>query len=169
MQSWSAFYGAMAAASGALLGLLFVAVSVNPTAVLRFEGSPNGRLAEQAFQNYLAVMMVSFLALFSDITPRTFGMVCLIVTASWTLWMLVRVAQALTHRLERSVWLAAARHHLSSFIGFAILIVSALRLWLWRGQDFDWLAAAMLVLLFSATDVSWQVLKQIAAARRTDG
>ena len=68
MQAWSQFYAAIAAASAALLGLLFVVVSINAPAALGPEEAVSRRLTEQAFQNYLAVLMVALLALFADIS-----------------------------------------------------------------------------------------------------
>jgi len=56
MQAWSQFYAAMAGASAALLGLLFVVVSINAPAALGPEEAVSRRLAEQAFQNYLTVL-----------------------------------------------------------------------------------------------------------------
>jgi hypothetical protein len=62
-------------------------------------------LTEQAFQNYLAVMMVSLLALFPGITMETFGVVTLTVTASWSLFVAIRFYQAITQGLERWAWI----------------------------------------------------------------
>ncbi len=59
MQPWSQFYATIAASSAALLGLLFVVVSINAPAALGAHAILSRRLTEQAFQNYLAVMMVS--------------------------------------------------------------------------------------------------------------
>lgn len=80
MQPWSQFYATIGAAPAQLLGLLFVAVSVNAWAALGPDQAASRRLTEQAFQNYLAVMSLSLLALFPGITTETFGVVTLIVT-----------------------------------------------------------------------------------------
>jgi len=162
MQAWSQFYATVGAASAALLGLLFVAVSINVSAALGPDETASRRLTEQAFQNYLAVMMVSLLALFSDIKATTFGAVTLVATAGWSVWVFVRFGQAIAQRLERGSWILAFRRHLASLVGFAILLVAALRMALKWGEDYSWLAASMLVLLFSATTVSWELLTRIA-------
>ena len=56
-------YAVIGAVDATLMGLLFVALSMN--AVVALSRGPEGsrRLAEQAFENYLAVLMVSLLAL----------------------------------------------------------------------------------------------------------
>lgn len=165
MQLWIQFYAAIGTASAALLGLLFVAVSINVSAALGPDEAVSRRLTEQAFQNYLAVMMVALLALFPGIETTTFGMVTLITTAGWSIWVVIRFCQTLTQRLERRSWIYSVRRHLSSLVGFGILLVSAFRMALNWGTSFNLLAASTLVLLFSATTVSWELLRRIANCR----
>lgn len=162
MQLWAQFYAAIGTASAALLGLLFVAVSIKLSAALGPDEAVSRRLTEQAFQNYLAVMMVAFLALFPGIETTTFGMVTLITTAAWSIWVVIRFFQTITQRLERRSWVYFVRRHVSSLIGFGILLVSAFRMALNWGTSYNLLAAATLVLLFSATTVSWELLRRIA-------
>jgi hypothetical protein len=162
MQLWTQFYSAIGTACAALLGLLFVAVSINVSAALGPDETVSRRLTEQAFQNYLAVMMVALLALFPGIEPTTFGMVTLITTAGWLIWVVIRFGQTLAQRLERRSWIYSVRRHVSSLIGFGILLVSAFRMALNWGTSYNWLAASTLVLLFSATTVSWELLRRIA-------
>ena len=66
MQAWFNFYAVLGTSAAALMGLLFVATSLNAAAALT--GGPQGLrgLTQQAFENYLAVLMVSLLALFPD-------------------------------------------------------------------------------------------------------
>ncbi len=162
MQDWSSFYATIGAAAAALLGLLFVSVSVNPSAALGPEEAVSRRLTEQAFQNYLAVMMTALLALYPGISTRTYGGVLLLATASWSVWVFVRFGQTVVQRAEWRTWVASLRRHLSSLIGFTIMLVVGLRMLMNWGQDFNWLASATLALLFSATTVSWELLTRIA-------
>ncbi len=162
MQAWSQFYAAMAGASAALLGLLFVVVSINAPAALGSDEAVSQRLTEQAFQNYLAVLMVSLLALFADISATVFSWVTLAATASWSVWVVVRFVQVIIAHGERRFWLVGVRRHLSSLIGFGILLFAALRMAMNWGDEYNWLAASTLVLMFSATTVSWELLTRIA-------
>jgi len=165
MQAWAGFYTATAAASAALLGLLFVVVSINAPAALGPEQAVSRRLTEQAFQNYLAVLMVSLLALFAEIRTPVFGGVALASTAMWSIWVFIRFGQTVIHRSERRAWILAMRRHFSSLIGFTMLLVAATRMTLGIGDNFSWLAASMLVLMFSATSVSWELLARIARCK----
>jgi hypothetical protein len=165
MQAWAGFYTAMAAASAALLGLLFVVVSINAPAALGPEEAVSRRLTEQAFQNYLTVLMVSLLALFAGIGTIVFGWVTLAATASWTVWVVVRFVQVVMAHGERRSWLVGVRRHLTSLIGFGMMLFAASRMALNWADDYNWLAAATLVLMFSATTVSWELLTRIAKRR----
>jgi hypothetical protein len=165
MQLWTQFYAAIGTASAALLGLLFVAVSINVSAAFGPDEAVSTRLTEQAFQNYLAVMMVAFLSLFPGIETRTFGMVTLITTAGWSIWVVIRFCQTLSQQLERGPWIYSVRRHVSSLIGFAILLASAFRMALNRDTSYNLLAASTLVLLFSATTASCELLRRMANRR----
>jgi hypothetical protein len=165
MQAWFDFYAVIGAAAATLTGLLFVALSMNATAALNKGPHGSRRLAEQAFENYLAVLMAALLALFPDMTLLVFGRTLLLVTATWTVWVLVRLYQAAAEPSVHETRWVALRGHLSTMIGFGLLIDSAA--WMaWDGRDTrDTLASANIVLLFSATEKAWRLLNRIAAAR----
>jgi hypothetical protein len=167
MQAWSQFYAVVGGAAAALLGLLFVAVSLNSAAALGPGHDSSRRLAEQAFQNYLAVMMVSLLALFPDMSLATFGSITLSVTVVWAAWVLVRLYQTLTKPADTEPRLVALRRHLSTFVGFSMLIGSALFMALHRGDERNVLAASTMVLLSAATVASWELLNRIAKTARS--
>lgn len=162
MQAWFNFYAVIGAVAATLMGLLFVATSMNAVAALSRGPQGSRRLAEQAFENYLAVLMVSLLALFPDMSLISFGRVTLVVTATWIVWVLVRLYQAAAMPSVHETRPAAIRRHLSTLIGFGLLIYAAGRMALDGGDTRDTLAAANIVLLFSATEKAWGLLNRIA-------
>jgi hypothetical protein len=162
MQPWTQFYATIGTAAAALLGLLFVVVSINVSVALGPEESVARPLTEQAFQNYLTVMLVAFLALFPGITTTTFGMVAFITSAASSVWVTVRFYQTLALQIRRRSWVYSLRRHGSSLIGFAILLASAFRMAPSWGTSYNWFAASTLILLFSATEASWGLLKRFA-------
>ncbi len=162
MQAWSTFYATIGAASATLLGLLFVAVSVNAAAALGAGDRATSGLTEQAFQNYFAVMLVALLALFPDLPPRIFGFVALSALTGRGAWLAVRLVQLARSGAPRRMTLRAARRHLTSAIGFALLLAAAFEMARGRVDEYNMLAAATVVLLFAATTVSWELLRQIA-------
>ena len=68
--------------------------------------------------------------------------------------------------MERRSWIFALRRHLSSLIGFAMLLVAALRMAFGWGHDENWVAAAMLVLMFSAMAIDWPRSSASGRSRR---
>ena len=55
-----------------------------------------------------------------------FGAVTLAATASWSIWVIIRFVQIVIQGGERRAWLGAVRRHLSSLIGFGMLLFAAL-------------------------------------------
>jgi hypothetical protein len=169
LQAWSGFYTVIGGASAALLGLLFVAISVNAEATLGPGRENATRLAEQAFQNYMVVLMVSLLALYPEISISTYAKVALFVTAVWIVWVFVRLYQVIASSTGMGMRMVSLRRHLPTLIGFGILIVSATRMALYSQDERDWFASATIVLLFAATTVSWQFLTGLAKAEAQSG
>lgn len=167
MQAWFGFYSAVGGFAATLLGLLFVAISVNAATILGDGHENSRRLAEQAFQNYLAVMIVALLAIFPTMDVQEFGQAALAVTAIWGGWVLVRLYLASTRPHDLGSRWQAVRRQLTSFVGFGMLIYAAVRMAFGIGQDHNLLAAATIVLLFSATAVSWELLLKIAGAAKS--
>jgi hypothetical protein len=162
MQAWSTFYATIGAASATLLGLLFVAVSVNAAAALGAGDRATSGMTEQAFQNYLAVLLVALLALFPDLSPQAFGIIALSALTSRGIWLAIRVFQLARFAAPRQMTIRAARRHLTAVLGFAMLLFSAFSMARGRTDAYNTLAAATIVLLFSAMTVSWELLRRIA-------
>lgn len=162
MQAWSGFFAAIAGASASLLGLLFVAVSVNADDTIGPGRENSRRLAEQAFQNYLAVLLVALLALIPDITPRMLGLATATVMGVWTALNLVRLSHSLRNRQEAGFNRTALRRHLISLFGSGLLIFAAYEMYRGRTDDRIFFAAALIVLLSSATMVAWEFLLRVA-------
>src|ERR1700761_6666439 len=123
MQNWSTFYEMIGGAAATLIGLLFVAVSVNAEKILGTAHAHSRLLAKQAFQNYLAVLTITLIAFYPGITTITFGYVVIGTTASWSIWVVVRafrsVASAAAHDSSR---IRMIRRYLLSILGFLMLL-----------------------------------------------
>lgn len=167
MQGWLGFYSVVSALAATLLGLLFVAISVNAKAILGDGHESSKRMGEQAFQNYLAVMIVALLATFPTLDLATFGMVTLALTAAWAVWVIVRLCLVFTRPHDSGTRLQTIRRQLVSFAGFGLLVWAALKMAFNGGDSRNLFAVAVLVLLFSATKVSWELLLKLANAGRS--
>lgn len=162
MESWAAFYEATAAAAATLLGLLFVAVSVHVRAILNAEYANLRRLAEQAFQNYLAVLVLSLLALIPRIATQQFGFSVLWGIGVWSVWGIVRVLRALRTTHEQVSRRATLLRYAASLAGFAILSYAGVDMALGRSGYQPWIASGAILLLITATAVCWQLLIRLA-------
>jgi hypothetical protein len=165
MEIWSGFYAVVGGATATLVGLLFVAVSINAAAILREEHASSRRLAEQALQNYLTVLSVALLALFPSLTLQELGLSTLGVTGLSVGWALMRLYQAVSKSRDDG-WRRRLRSHVASLLGFVMLTFAAARMAFDLGDSRTLLAAATIILLFSATRVSWQILLSIAQTKQ---
>jgi hypothetical protein len=161
MHPWAPFYAAVAAAAATLMGLLFVAVSVNAPATIGAGHGRSLRLSEQALQNYLTTVLVSLVALMPNISIRSFGIAtfCMtVISGALTVWRFWVLAVG----VKRGARVAFVRRYGSSLLGFGMLIASAVRMSLGVGDERSLFAISLLVLLGSATMVSWGLLLRIA-------
>lgn len=169
MQAWATFYAVIAGAAATLMGLLFVAVSVTAGDDFIRPFSTSRALAEQAFQNYLAVLMIACIALFPDQNLAAIGGACLAVVVVKMLWALVRLAQAIRHGTGEMPLIATLRRHVISITGLGLLAWAAVPLSLGQRSTFHTLAAGVLVLLGSSATVSWQLLHYLLRHRAHRG
>lgn len=163
MQPWQQFFEMVGGAAATLLGLLFVSVSLNADLILSGAHPHSRRLAEQAFQNYLAIIVVALFAMLPDMPVKPLGWTLFSICAIWTGWAAVRFVQ--TARGTRGRDAAARgtmRRYFTSLFGFALLMVAAYRMVTGGGTYVDYIASGTVILLISATLVSWELLVKIA-------
>jgi hypothetical protein len=80
--------------------------------------------------------------------------------------MMVRLYQAAAEPSVHETRAMAVRRHMSTLVGFGLLIFSAEQMAV-NGKDMrDTMAAANIVLLFSATAKAWGLLNRISKAKR---
>lgn len=164
MQDWVGFYALSGGVSATLLGLLFVAVSINAARILGPGRENTRRMAEQAFQNYSTVIVISLIALVPRFTLAHFGLVVFCVSAASGVWVLVRFYFTLT-KPEGDLRRYALRRHTPSIVGFGLLLYSAGSMFMGDADNRNLLAISMIVLSSSATVVSWELLVKMSEAR----
>jgi hypothetical protein len=158
MPGWETFFTAQVAASAALVGLLFVGVSLNLKMILENDGLPDRALA--GFYLLLAILVLSSLMLVPEQPPRLIAVEVLV--AGVVLWL--TVTRLAIGSLRRSV--AENRHyfirHLLSlqvavlpyFIGGGLLLAG-------YQNGMYWIVAAVIVSLFVASTEAWVLLIEI--------
>jgi hypothetical protein len=165
MQAWSQLFAVTGASAATLLGLLFVSVSIHASGTSGEMHRNSKLLADQAFQNYLSVLLVSLLALFPSLSIRELGYAVLGLTALRAMWAGVRMYRATMSPYGKTSRLSALRRQSGSVIGFGLLLYAATYMALGLAEMRTTLAIATVVLLFAATTVAWELLLRIAAEK----
>jgi len=163
MEIWHEFYATAGGASAALVGLLFVGVSLHLDAVV---SRPDVRAtARGAFQSLIAVLVVALVALVPQIDGQSLG---------WTLVGLGTAGMVGAVRGVRGMFgadlLLGARRAVRKlglrFAGLALLISVGV-LFLAGNTDAQlWLMTAVFVLLGSSAQTAWSLLIEVAEAKR---
>jgi hypothetical protein len=170
---WHDFFLAAAGATAALLGLLFVGVSINLAAIAADERIDLRARAAQAFANLIFVLVIALLMLIPDADPRALAVAFAVVAAigflrvSGNLYRVLRGSQPFRSRLRtmrRIGWTVVAD---------VLLVFVAVRIWLDADPTaIQNLVTVVLVLLIGAADVAWEMLVQVSteqAAPRSTG
>ena len=169
MDAWAGLYSVTASAAATLMGLLFVAVSLNSAAVLSAGHEHSKSLAEQSFRNYIAVLVVSLVALFPRGDIRNLSTIALAVAVISAAMIVNHLAKLFRSRLDRKAHWNALRRHTISLLGFVVMAYAAVKPQGAVGDSGSLFAAATVLLLISATLVSWELLLAMALAQRANG
>lgn len=163
---WHDFYVTMGTASASLIGLLFVAISLNLDEITGQSRDELRAFAEQAFNSFSAVLLIAVVFLIPQRDAVSLGAVYagLAVIAGYRLL-----------RRAPAVWRGRSRDRLGEavFWRFVLpaaavlgLLVSAVGLWLNEPDAAYWLVAVIIGLLMSAARSSWDLLVKVGEHRR---
>ncbi|HTT98987.1 MAG TPA: hypothetical protein VMF58_13120 [Rhizomicrobium sp.] len=162
MQAWQNFYEMLGGAGATLLGLLFVSVSMNADIILGSTHMQSRRLAEQAFQNYLAVLVVGLLVCLPGNSRQSLGYTLLSMSAIWTGWAVVRLGGTLRNPIISDTRRNVVRRYLSTIVGLGMIGYAAFDLVFGKGEQPTYIAIGAMLLLISATISSWELLTKVA-------
>jgi modulator of FtsH protease len=166
-RSWHDFFVATAGGAAALLGLLFVAVSLNLDDIVHAARPDLRVLAEQSFSNFLFALVVALLLLVPApyANPASTEGVLVSVGAIGLIRIVRRALRAL--RRGQLAWgpVYTLRRLGAPAGANACLLIAAILLARADEGAFYWLLAATLVFLLSAADSSWDLLVRVGAER----
>ncbi len=163
--SWHDFYLTMGTASASLIGLLFVALSLNLDAITETSSDDLRALAEQAFNSFSLVLLIAVLFLIPTNDPATYGVAYVLLAVAGGYRILRRLP---------AVWRSRHRDPIGEGVvgrfvlpGAAVLGLLAAGIGLVVGQPsaLYWLVAVILGLLMSAARSSWDLLAKVGEGR----
>lgn len=157
--AWHDFFVAVAEATAALLGLLFVAVSI------RIAASPNAQRAEEraraatVFGNLVAAMVLSLIVLIPRQDARSVALQIGLVAGLSLVRVIRRSWELLAARPRWRQSLTSTRRMAWTAFAVAMLLYAAIGLWTSGDAAYLYaLLAAAFIFLIGAADVSWELL-----------
>ena len=164
---WHDFFAAVAGVAATLVGLLFVALALNP-AVMADEGPAGLRTwAGQTFNSFLMVLVFALVVLIPDAGPVGLGLPVLILGV----WGVARViADARQVRSDPSPeWHGRSllNRFASPLAGYAIAVWVGTQVLRGDADAVGWLVATVFFLMMSAASNCWDLLREIGDRHRT--
>jgi modulator of FtsH protease len=155
---WTNLFVAAAGASAALLGLLFVAVSINLERILKYEALP-GRALE-ALMQLTSVLLVSLGGLVPGQSHVALGLELLLVTAVIAA-VVLRQPIVVTDETGREPLSWKATRWTVRLAGLVAIAIAGISLVVQAGGGLYWLAAGIALATVAAIAGAWVLLVEI--------
>jgi hypothetical protein len=156
---WHDLFVAVAGASAALAGLLFVAVSINVERIVRYEGLPERGI--EALAMLFVPLVVSIAGLLPGQTHVALGIELLAIAAILIgVMMRLPVARSLPDGIETPPRYVFNRQAVR-FSGTVLLTIGALAELIAVAGGLYWIAGAIVVLILGAVINAWVLLVEI--------
>lgn len=155
---WSTFFSAETSASAALLGLLFVSISINLQQIVKVPLLT--ARAGKALATLGAVLLISIFCLVPGQSSRTLG--AQIIVSAVAVWIAATVLQRKAS--YKNPYVSGVRRGLPMALTQAAsfcLATAAVSLMLGRGRGLFWLVPGTLISFFSALLDAWVLLIEI--------
>lgn len=168
LREWHDFYVLAGTAAATLLGLLFIAVTLNADLILAGNRPHIKRVAGQAFQNYIAVLLWAMLFLVADQPPHVLAVQAVTLSAVMLVWAIHRLRRALSMSDETFARSRTLRRLLPSVAAYILMLCFGWKLRQGLATDeAKVFAFAPILLLLAATGTSWDLLVRVAEIRHS--
>jgi len=150
LAAWHDFYLLLGGACATLVGLVFVAVTLNIDRLRGESGGSTLQLAERAFGYFLVLVVLSLVQLMPDLTPTALATALICMGAAGLLRGIVRLRRGLPGTGWRGQALPTA--------AFALLVACGVLLLRGDLHAFGLTAAPVFLLLVQSVSESWRIL-----------
>jgi hypothetical protein len=155
---WHDFYLLVGTAAATLVGLLFLALSLNAHLILGEDNTGSRILARQTFANFLSVVTFAALFLIPDPGPLGLGVPLAFIGAAGLYGVARRAVVSRRTHVRAFNHRSIIRHLVVSGACFLALIVVAVSLLFEQTAGLYWLIPVMLVLIAGASQNAWELL-----------
>lgn len=155
---WADFFASVSASSAALLGLLFVSLSINLERILKTAG-----LTSRASETMLllaAALIMSLLALMPDRSTGQMGTPVLVVGALVWVWPMLSQIRGLRSGHHQPVMYEVGRFALRQLATVPLLVAGVLLL-AGAANGLDWLAVGLMLCIVASLVTAWVLLVEI--------
>ncbi len=164
VQAWQPFYGTIATASAGLIGLLFVALSLNVTILIRTESADLKLLATQTFATFVIIIAFSLMFLIPDQGPVGLGLPLVCIGIAGLIGSVRAIRPTGADRPWGSLLVFTRRVGLRLVALIATVFLAGWIMVVGDANSLYWLVAPMILLLVSATVHVWSLLIGIQQA-----
>jgi hypothetical protein len=163
---WHDFFAAISGVSGTLVGLLFVALGLNPT--IMADDSPAGLRvwAGQTFHSFLVVLVIGFAGLVPARVGETFAVTLAFVGAQGVVRVIVDLRRVMADDDPDWNVRQAFIRFVSPAVAYVICLWLAYSVWIKDVDALGWLIAVVLFLTMSAASSCLDLLKEIGVKHR---
>ncbi len=161
LRDWQIFYATLATACATLVGLLFVAVSLNRENLSREDGGERMWIARQTFYQFLMLFLLALLLLAPHRSSSSVGLTLLGFGAAWSFGVVRAFRTRIRMRRQPLSLEGFVRGFGLSFVSLLAVFAVAVALLLGQVGALVWLVVVLLNLLLFTGRNAWFLLVHI--------
>ena len=168
LADWHDFFAAVAGIAATLVGLLFVALALNP-AVMADDGPAGLRTwAGHTFHSFLLVLVIALIVLIPDTDSMGLGLPILILGVWGVARVLMDARRVSSDPAPEWHGRPVLARFASPLAGYVIAVWAGTQVLRGDADAVGWLVATIFFLMMSATSNCWDLLREIGDRHRSE-